>query len=108
MAKSPGVLYVLCLVNTKTNLRECLKIGITKGKSYKAVATRAKGFGPYEHRVLKVVKGTLLDMYILEQKLHEKYKHASWKPAEKFDGHTECFHIDITKELLLDIRGMGY
>ena len=103
LANAPGVLYLLVLVNSKTKVRECLKIGITKGSSYKAVTTRAKGFQKYEHRVQKIVKGTLLEVYKLEQELHEKFKEFKYTP-EKFGGWTECFDLKILKEVLDEIR----
>jgi len=103
LAKSSGTLYVLVLVNTKTGLRECIKIGITKGSSYKAVNIRAKGFGIYEHRVQKIVRGTLLYVYELEQRLHEQFKEHRYIP-EKFGGHTECFDLSILKDVLDEIR----
>lgn len=104
LAKSSGTLYVLVLVNTKTGIRECIKIGITKGSSYKAVNTRAKGFKKvYEHRVQKIVRGTLLYVYELEQRLHEQFKEHRYTP-EKFGGHTECFDLSILKDVLDEIR----
>ena len=103
LAKSSGTLYVLVLVNTKTGLRECIKIGITKGSSYKAVNIRAKGFGIYEHRVQKIVRGTLLYVYELEQRLHEQFKEHRSIP-EKVGGHTECFDLSILKDVLDEIR----
>lgn len=104
LANSAGTLYVLVLVNSKTGQRECIKIGITKGSSYKAVTTRAKGFRKvYEHRVQKIVKGTLLYVYQLEQRLHEKFKDYQYTP-EKFGGHTECFDLSILKDVLDEIR----
>lgn len=104
MANSPGVLYVLVLVNKKTNVRECIKIGITKGSSYKAVSTRAGGFRVYEHRVQKIVKGTLLEVYQLEQRLHERFKSERYIPPESFGGHTECFNLSSLKDVLDELR----
>lgn len=100
MAQSPGVLYILVLVNKRTELRECIKIGITKGKSYKAVSSRASGFGVYEHRVQKIVKGTLQEVYNLEQTLHREFESERYYPPIKFGGHTECFNISILKDVL--------
>lgn len=94
LANSPGVLYLVALINIKTHERECLKIGITKGSSYKSVARRATGFIGYEHRVLKIVKGTLMEVFILEQQLHEKWSHKQYRPLNKFAGHTELFEVD--------------
>lgn len=104
MASSPGVLYVLVLVEKKTGVRACIKIGITKGSSYKSVSTRAGGFGPYEHRVQKIIKGTLLEVYQLEQRLHQKFKSNRFYPPVRFGGHTECFDISILKDILLEVN----
>lgn len=100
MASSPGILYILVLVNKSTETRECIKIGITKGKSYKSVSSRASGFGIYEHRVQKIIKGTLLEVYRLEQELHNKFESQRYYPPVKFGGHTECFNIEILKDVL--------
>jgi len=104
VAKSPGLLYILVLVNKRNEKRECIKIGITKGKSYKAVSSRAGGFGTYEHRVQKIIKGTLEEVYNLEQTLHREFKDYSVVPESKFGGHTECFHISILKDVLDVVR----
>jgi len=104
IAKSPGVLYILVLVNKRTDKRECIKIGITKGKSYKAVSTRAGGFGAYEHRVQKIITGTLEEVYNLEQTLHLEFAQHRFYPTEHFGGHTECFHISILKDVLNVVR----
>lgn len=93
-AKEPGILYCLVLVNKKTSERECIKIGITKGKSFQNVTKRAYAFTGYEHRVQKLVKGTLEEVYLLEQKLHEKWKHKKYVPKHWFSGHTELFELD--------------
>ena len=104
VAKSPGVLYILVLVNKRNEKRECIKIGITKGKSYKAVSSRAGGFGTYEHRVQKIIKGTLEEVYNLEQTLHREFAQQRYYPAERFGGHTECFDIAILKDVLNAVR----
>jgi len=99
VANSPGVLYILVLVNKRTSQRECVKIGITKGRSYKDISKRASGFKIYEHRVQKLIQGTLLEVYRLEQKLHKQFAEFKYTP-EKFGGHTECFQINKLKEIL--------
>ena len=100
VAKSPGVLYILVLVNKRTDKRECIKIGITKGKSYKAVSARAGSFRIYEHRVQKLIKGTLEEVYNLEQTLHREFAHQRYYPPESFGGHTECFILSSLKDVL--------
>lgn len=94
IAKSPGILYCVVLVNKKTSERECIKIGITKGTSFSNVTRRAYAFTGYEHRVQKLVKGTLEEVYNLEQKLHNQWGHRKYKAASWFSGHTELFELD--------------
>lgn len=103
-ASSPGVLYLVVLVNKKTSERECIKIGITKGKTWKDAVKRAKGFDGYEIRIQKIVESTLEEVYFLEQYLHEKYAEYRFHPSHKFGGHTECFDISILKTVLEDIK----
>lgn len=104
VAKSPGILYVVVLVNKKSLERECIKIGITKGKSWKDAIKRSKGFDGYEIRIQKIVEDTLEEVYFLEQYLHEKYAEYRLKPTHKFGGHTECFEIGVLKSVLEDIK----
>jgi hypothetical protein len=104
IAKSPGVLYVVVLVNKKTFERECLKIGITKGKSWKDAIKRSKGFDGYEIRIQKIVESTLEEVYFLEQYLHEKYSAFRHTPKLSFGGKTECFEISILKNVLEYIK----
>lgn len=87
----PAVLYCVVLVNKETLVRECIKIGITKGSSYKSVNKRAKGFTGYDLRVQKIVKGRLEDIYYLEEYLHEKWSDYKYKSSWSFGGHTELF-----------------
>lgn len=89
-----AVLYCVVLVDKKTQERECLKIGIAKGVNWKDVIRRSSGFKHYDIRIQKVVHGTLHDIYLLEQELHEKWKHLKKKPKHVFGGHTECFEIE--------------
>jgi len=93
-AKSPGILYLVALINKDTSTRECLKIGITKGSSNKDILRRAGGFIGYEVRVLKMHKGTLLDVFNLEQKLHKYWKDQQYIPLKKFGGWTELFSLN--------------
>lgn len=104
VADSPGILYIVVLVNKKTFERECLKIGITKGKSWKDAIKRSRGFDGYEIRIQKIVEDTLEEVYFLEQYLHEKYASLRLKPSHKFGGHTECFEISTLKSVLEDIK----
>lgn len=92
-ANSPGTLYLVVLVNKKTSERECLKIGITKGSSYRNVIIRGHGFKGYDLRIQKIYHGTLKEVWELEQALHAKWAHKSKKPSVKFGGYSECFEI---------------
>jgi hypothetical protein len=94
------VLYIVVLVNKKTFERECLKIGITKGKSWKDAIKRSKGFDGYEIRIQKIVEGTLEEVYNLEQTLHAEFKEFQFHPSNSFGGKTECFEISILKNVL--------
>ena len=76
-------------------MREAIKIGITKGSSFKDAIKRASGFKGYEIRIQKLVKGTLEEVFYLEQTLHDKWEHKKLKPTNHFSGWTECFEMDL-------------
>jgi len=97
----PGLLYCVVLVHKATNIRECLKIGITQGSTWKDALKRSSGFGPYEARIQKTVAGTLYDVYKLEQYLHECWADLKYLPKEQFGGWQECF--EINKDIILSI-----
>ncbi len=83
IAKSPGILYCVILVNRTTFEREVLKIGIAKGKTWKDAVKRSFGFNGYD----------LEEVWRMEQELHQKWKHKRKIPSIKFGGYTECFEI---------------
>lgn len=89
-----AVLYCVVLVNRLTMKRECIKIGIAKGRNWKDVIRRSNGFKGYDIRIQKVVHGRLEDIYYLEQYLHEKWSDRKYKSEWKFGGHTELFELD--------------
>lgn len=93
-AKAEAVLYCVVLVDKKTQVRECIKIGIAKGRNWKDVIKRSAGFKGYEIRIQKVVPGPLEDIYYLEQYLHELWSHKKYKSPWKFGGHSELFELD--------------
>ncbi len=103
LALSPGILYVIVLVNKETQERQCLKIGITKGTSNKDVLKRAKGFKGYEPRIQKLVHGTLEDVFELEQSLHKKWIKHKYSDSHKFGGYTELFQIQMLPDILKSI-----
>lgn len=96
-----GVLYCVILVNKKTNARECLKIGIAKGKNWQSVIKRSGGFKGYEIRIQRTYHDTIYNCWKLEQELHERFKQYEYRPKQKFGGHTECFTIE--NEIILSI-----
>lgn len=100
LAVSPGILYIIVLVNKKTDIRECVKIGITKGSSNKDVLKRSKGFLGYDIRIQKLIHGTLEDMFNLEQSLHNKWNDYRYLDSHKFPGYTELFKIEILPKIL--------
>lgn len=93
-ANMPGILYCVVLIDKATDERKCLKIGITRGTSYKNVKIRANHFTGYTYAVQKIVKGTLEKVYNLEQELHKKWEHKRYKSEWKFAGYTELFELD--------------
>jgi len=99
-ANSPGLLYVVVLVNRKTFRRECVKIGITKGKTWKDAIVRSHGFGVYDIRIQTTISSTLQEVYNLEQALHNEFASFSYKPNVKFGGHTECFSLECLSAVL--------
>mgnify|MGYP000944549083 CR=1 FL=1 len=89
-----GVLYGVILVNKKTFERECIKVGIAKGKDWRHVVKRSGGFKGYDLRIQRTYASTLYEVYQYEQRLHKAFEKDSYKPKQKFGGHTECFTID--------------
>ena len=92
-ASSPGILYCVILVNRKTFVRECLKIGIAKGTNFKDVIKRSRGFTGYDLRIQRTYTDTLYNVWKLEQALHEEFKEYRYYSKHKFGGHTELFEI---------------
>ena len=81
--------------------RECIKVGIAKGKNWKDVIRRSLGFKNYELRIQRTYHNTLYEVWKLEQLLHAHYEEDRYSPEFKFGGHTECFKID--SKILKDI-----
>jgi len=98
-----GVLYCVVLVDIKTSVRECVKIGIAKGKDWRHVIKRAGGFTGYEVRIQKTVHGRLEDIYYLEQYLHELWSDYKYTAPRRFGGHTELFQIEQLGPILKSI-----
>lgn len=102
-ASLPGLLYCVVLVNKSTMERTCVKIGITKGTSNKDVISRVNHFKGYETRIQKIVKGSLEEVYYLEQWLHELWGDFKYTSAWHFGGHLELFQISKLPEILKSI-----
>ena len=88
-----GVLYGVILVNQRTFERECIKVGIASGKDWRHVIKRSRGFKGYDLRIQRTFHDTIYNCWKIEQELHKKFEHDSYKPQQKFGGHTECFKI---------------
>lgn len=98
-----AILYIVVLVNQKTNLRECVKIGITLGRDWRHAIKRAGGFKGYDIRIQKTVPGTLEEIFFLEDYLHELWAEHRYYGASKFPGHTELFDIEKLREILASV-----
>jgi len=98
-----AVLYCVVLVNIKTCVRECVKIGIAKGSNWQAVLKRSRGFKGYEIRIQKIVEGPLEDIFYLEQYLHDLWKDHRYTESHKFGGWTELFEISQLPNILKSI-----
>ena len=103
-------IYLACN-NYKNNLNkgfislgECIKIGITKGKTWKDAIVRSQGFGPYEIRIQTTITGTIEEVYNLEQTLHAEFRDFKHTPKYKFGGHTECFSMGCLPRVLDFLR----
>ena len=81
----------------------CVKIGITKGKTWKDALKRSSGFKGYEIRIQKLVQGTLQSVNELEFALHEKYKAYKYTSEWAFGGHQELFQLDKLSDILADL-----
>tara|TARA_R100000734_G_C3315816_1_gene108009 strand:+ start:1998 stop:2420 length:423 start_codon:yes stop_codon:yes gene_type:complete len=96
----PGVLYLMKLINPETG-EKFIKVGIAKGrKGRPGKGTLQRGvsgdnYSP-EYRQVRVREwfGTIYDCWKYEQALHKKFECESYKPQNKFGGHTECFNFD--------------
>lgn len=102
----PGILYIVVLINRNTNLRTCVKIGITKGTSFRNAIKRSQGFTGYEIRIQKLIKGTIYEVWKLEKELHEKWAHRKYTSDTKFGGHTELFELSTLPEILKDLSNI--
>ena len=101
-----GLLYIIVLVEKKSQKRVCVKIGITKGTSFKDAIKRSNGFTGYEIRIQKLIKDSIYNVWLLEQLLHDKFKDRQYTAPAKFGGHTELFLLETLPEILQEISSI--
>lgn len=91
----PGLLYVVRIYNDVENF---IKVGITQ----KTIRERfmVNNMLPYEYEVVGYVPGKLFELFNLEQFTKTSLKKQKYKPLIKFNGHTECFVLEVQKDLL--------
>lgn len=72
------------------------------GRTFTTITKRfnTKKALPYRYRIIKeFIFQDSLTAYKKETELHEKFKKFSYKPQLNFSGETECFSININKEI---------
>jgi hypothetical protein len=100
LANINGLLYVLVL---ETSGHEIVKVGITK-RSWKA---RSRAFTGYNVRCIAGAKGTLGQLYEMEQRIKDEFYNHREEPPIKFDGHTECFAMDVLPAICEYLAAIG-
>lgn len=98
LANSNGYLYFVSInIDNKTRY----KIGITKNSVEKRLSQEG-----YKFSVIKKFNSTLLNCYLLEQKLIKKFQNHRDKDikAEQLDGHTEIF--DFSDDVIKTIKDL--
>jgi hypothetical protein len=91
-----GSLY---LVELTDGDEKFLKVGVTTT----TISRRFRQFY-YTVKKVKLVKGTVSDIFKMETKVLQKFKKHSYKPKRFFSGHTECFDIQEKKRIIEYIR----
>ena len=88
----PAIYYTHKLSNS---VESFIKRGITVKESSK---NRAKKF-PYDVEIINEEHMTLYEAFCKERDNEEKYNYLKYKPKIHFGGYTECFTLEILKEL---------
>ena len=89
------MLYILECYN---NEEKFIKVGITS-RSIKKRYCKKKSL-PYTYKVLKEIKGEASFVWDLESKLKKELTSYKYVPKKLFNGHTECFNINVKQGLL--------
>ena len=61
------------------------------GRTFLSIIKRFKNRLPYNYEIIKIIKGSAKDMYVLENNLKNINKHYKYIPLKKFGGNNECF-----------------
>ena len=88
-----AIFYILKFYNDN---EEFIKIGITT----KNVPKRYLQMNEYQYDVIKIIKGVSSNIYDIEKIILQKYKPNKYIPKIKFDGHTECFHLNTLNNII--------
>lgn len=85
--KNKSILYIIRFYNDTENF---IKIGITTNDIQHRIWKI-----PYEHEVIKEIKGSPEFVWNKEKELHKLFKQYRYAPQIKFGGETECFDPQI-------------
>ena len=88
LAKSAGVLYLV-----KVSLQDGMlhKVGITLKET-------SQRFQNFKYIPIIEIKGTLAELFEIEQSVVKKYKHLHYRAEEEFEGKTETFLFNNVEE----------
>ena len=54
----------------------------------------------YRYEIIKTIKDISSNIYDIEKIILQKYKPNKYIPKIKFDGHTECFHLNTLNNII--------
>lgn len=83
------MVYVVRMFNDSESF---IKIGITTQSVFDRFN---RSDVKYEYEVIKEIKGSPLFVYDKEIELHKLFRRYKYSPLIYFEGHTECFSLDI-------------
>lgn len=95
----PAMLYVIECTGGDERF---IKLGITQHSLHHRF--HQTNTIPYTYVELTTLQGQLYDMFKLEQKLKKQFKQRKYRPHQKFNGHTECLHVDTITALIRQIN----
>lgn len=101
--KTPDKLTYLYFVKLFNNEEEFFKIGLTTNKKINKRMNQI----PYKYEIIKVKFGKAIDMFKLEQRIHNymRNKNLDYQPKIFFAGYTECFKLQKISPLNLQVHG---